>query len=104
MKVTVKVNKITLEVDEKWFETIAKATSPDFMMGGEVCNWLPTSTYEKVVYVCDNCGWNISADMDNVSVHPDFCITCYSCIECGEYEEKLFMTDTNNLICGECNE
>ena len=99
MKTTVKVNHITLQVDEEWFKSIARFTEEIY--GGEVCNWLHSGeVYDFEVITCDGCDCNL--DRGNTSPHPDYCLDCYVCNDCSNYA-NLTLTDFI-FLCPECLE
>ena len=99
MKTKVKVNQITLEVDEEWFKAIARFTQDVY--GGEVCNWLTSGDiYEIEVSSCDSCECRL--DEENLSPHPDYCLDCYECNDCTNVT-NLTLTDFI-FLCPECLE
>jgi hypothetical protein len=60
--------RITLEVDQGWFETIAKMT--EYVENGELMSWDSTEPITITREVCDIC--NICADDVGYIEHDDF--------------------------------
>jgi hypothetical protein len=60
--------RIVLEVDQDWFEAIAKMT--DYSEHGELMNWVSTDPITVTREVCDIC--NVVADELEYIEHDDF--------------------------------
>jgi len=60
--------RIVLEVDQDWFEAIAKMT--DYSEHGELMNWVSTDRITVTREVCDIC--NVIADELEYIEHDDF--------------------------------
>jgi hypothetical protein len=59
--------RIVLEVDQEWFEAIAKMT--DYSEHGELMNWVSTDPITVTREVCDIC--NVVADEMEYIEHDD---------------------------------
>lgn len=60
--------RIVLEVDQQWFEAIAKMT--EYAEYGELMNWISTDSITLTREVCDIC--NVVADELEYIEHDDF--------------------------------
>lgn len=72
------LRKVTLTLDEGWFDALSKVLNPDLRQTGEVLHW------DKVVDLgiepCEDCG---KADMDEYACPEDkgYCLDCCDCDE-----------------------
>lgn len=72
------LRKVTLTLDEAWFDALQKVFSPELVERGEVCRW------EKVVDLeIDPCLDCKKADMDEYACYDNrgYCLDCCHCEE-----------------------